>query len=235
MRLFTQAQQLLKPPGITQAVLMAIENLDIGARVSRDLDTKILNVVAAAITSTVSTLNTRLQSIIESAITLALKGFAKNKLNFLIKPYCTQLLDLQTQAVNEIRQTTTEAAITFNTHLYATCTHRLVVVNNALLKAEHFLERGRDDAMAVITCAQQQPAPGTPVAVPSAPAPVEKTTTWEPPVLQPCSSLQDMAAALDPNKTAKGVWAQALKTANKNPCASPYPANPYNRVPSPPR
>ncbi len=79
MRLFTQAQQLLKPPVITQAVLMAIESLDIGAPVSRDLDTKILNVVAAAITSTVSTLNTRLQSIIESAITLALKGFCKEQ------------------------------------------------------------------------------------------------------------------------------------------------------------
>jgi hypothetical protein len=88
--------------------------------------------------------------------------------------------------------------------------------------------------VATITRAWQQPAPGTPAVVPLAPAPAERTTTWKPPVPQPCSSLQEMAAALDPNKTAKGVWSWAPKMANTNPCACPYPANPYDRGPSPP-
>jgi hypothetical protein len=135
--LFTQAQELLKPPAIMQAVLTAIESLDISACVSRDLDTKISNTVVVAITSTVSTLDTRLQSNTESPIMLALKGFAKNKLNIFIKLYYTQLLDPQTQAVNKIRRTTMEATNTFDTHLFATCTCHLEVVNNALLKVEH--------------------------------------------------------------------------------------------------
>jgi hypothetical protein len=111
--LFTQAGQLLAPPSIMQAVLTASESLDINAHVSRDLDTKISNVAAAAITSMVSTLDACLQSNIESANTSALKGFAKNKLDVIIEPYCTQLLDLQTQEVNKIRRTTMEATNTF--------------------------------------------------------------------------------------------------------------------------
>ncbi len=111
--------------------------------------TRINSAVDQVVTSTFTTVETCLHTLVESLIDTALAGLSKDaigacvltELDEVFQLYCERLLTLQQNAIEEINLATTEAYDAFDKHAFRTSRYKLDASMTKLGEAEWSLDQ----------------------------------------------------------------------------------------------